>query len=61
MVSGIISNLLLANREARRTDVFTLRMNEDGSKKAHGNLFEGNMLIKEFRKSTAIGSLRPEY
>ncbi len=50
-VSGIISGLRWVYREAGHTDVWTVRVDEDGSKKAHGNPLKRNMYIKEFRKT----------
>lgn len=50
-VARIISVLRWVYCEAGHTDVWTVRVNEDGSKKAHRNPLEGNMYIKEFRKT----------
>ncbi len=48
-VPRIISELRWVYREAGHMDMWTLRVNEDGSRKAHGNPLEGNMYIKEFQ------------
>lgn len=48
-VLGIVSGLRWVYRDSGHIDNWTIRVNEDGSKTAHGNPLIGNIHIKEFR------------